>query len=285
MREGFGIEEVVVEGGRVVGVKGHATGDASQEEHATVVVGADGRRSRIAEAVRAEAYNEKPPLLSAWYAYWSELPMNGRFETYVLPRRGFAAAPTHNGLTFVVVGWPYAEHEAIRSDIEGNHQKVIQMAPSFAERFSRAKRETPFAGAALPNFFRKPFGPGWALVGDAGYNKDAITAQGISDAFRDAELCANAIDLAHRGECSFATAMEEYQRRRDECATPMYEFTCELASFKPPSVQQQQLLGAVAGNRQAEDDFARVNAGTISPAAFFAPDNVNRIMTAAGMTA
>ena len=159
------------------------------------------------------------------------------------------------------------------------------MAPSFAERFSRAKRETPFAGAALPNFFRKPFGPGWALVGDAGYTKDAITAQGISDAFRDAELCANAIDLAHRGECSFATAMEEYQRRRDECATPMYEFTCELASFKPPSVQQQQLLGAVAGNRQAEDDFARVNAGTISPAAFFAPDNVNRIMTAAGMTA
>ena len=51
----------------------------------------------------------------------------------------------------------------------------------------------------MPNYFRKPYGPGWALVGDAGYNKDFITAQGIIDAFLDAELCAAALDESLSG--------------------------------------------------------------------------------------
>ena len=71
-------------------------------------------------------------------------------------------------------------------------------------------------GAALPNFFRKPYGPGWALVGDAGYQKDPITAQGIQDAFRDAELCAGALDEALSGARPFDEAMADYQRARDD---------------------------------------------------------------------
>ena len=53
----------------------------------------------MAETVRPEQYDEKPPLLAAYYTYWSGLPMDGRFETYIRDKRGFAAAPTHDGLT------------------------------------------------------------------------------------------------------------------------------------------------------------------------------------------
>ena len=67
-----------------------------------------------------------------------------------------------------------------KKDIEGNYLKAIELAPAFAERLRGARREARFAGAAVPNYFRKPYGPGWALVGDAGYNKDFITAQGIT---------------------------------------------------------------------------------------------------------
>ena len=159
-------------------------------ERAKLVVGADGRHSLVAEAVRPEQYNERPPLLAGYYTYWSGLPMDGRFETYIRAHRGFAAAPTHDGLTLTVGGWPYAEFETNKKDVEGNFLKMFDLAPEFAERVRGAKREAPFAGAPVANFFRKPYGPGWALVGDAGYNKDPITAQGITDAFRDAELCA-----------------------------------------------------------------------------------------------
>ena len=76
---------------------------------------------------------------------------------------------------------------------------MFDQAPEFAERIRGAKREARFAGTAVKNYFRKPFGPGWALVGDAGYNKDFITAQGITDAFRDAELCASALDESLSG--------------------------------------------------------------------------------------
>ncbi|MCA1650573.1 MAG: hypothetical protein LC753_09935, partial [Acidobacteria bacterium] len=67
-----------------------------------------------------EQYNEKPPLLAPYSTYRSGLPMDGRFETYIRPHRGFAAAPTHNGLTLTVGGWPYSEFETNKKDVEGN---------------------------------------------------------------------------------------------------------------------------------------------------------------------
>jgi len=132
----------------------------------------------------------------------------------------------------------------------------------------------------VPNFFRKPYGPGWALVGDAGYNRDFITAQGISDAFRDAELCAGAVDESFSGTRPFEAAMGEYQSQRDRQVLPIYEFTCQLASLAPPPPEMQQLLAAVHGNQEAMDGFSRVIAGVTSPAEFFAPENVGRIMGA-----
>ena len=123
-------------------------------------------------------------------------------------------------------------------------------------------------GAGIENFFRKPFGPGWVLVGDAGYIKDPITAQGITDAFRDAEAVAAAIDESFTGARSFEEAMGGYQSARDEHVLPMFEFTQELASLAPPPPEMQQLLGAVAQSQESMDEFARMTAGANSPAEF-----------------
>ena len=192
-----------------------------------------------------------------------------RFETYVRPYRGFAAAPTHDGLTLTVGGWPYSEFEANKKDVEHHFLKMLELVPEFAERVRGAKREAPFAGAAVLNYFRKPFGPGWALIGDAGYNRDPITAQGISDAFRDAERCTAAIDEALGGVLPFDDAMKAYQRDRDEHVMSMFEFTCQLATLDPPSPGMQQLLASIVGKQTAMDRFVQMNAGTISPAEFF----------------
>jgi 2-polyprenyl-6-methoxyphenol hydroxylase-like FAD-dependent oxidoreductase len=280
VREGFAVQEVLIEGGRAVGIRGRSRhGDSV--ERARVIVGADGWRSLVAEAVRPERYDEKPRLLAGYYTYWSGLPMDGRFETYIRHRRGFAAVPTHHDLTMLIVGWPYGEFAENRKDIEGNYLKAVGLAPAFADRLRGARREARFAGAAVPNFFRKPYGPGWALVGDAGYNRDFITGQGIMDAFHDAELCVEALDKSFSGARPFVEAMHEYQRTRDARVKAMYEFTCQLATLEPPPPEMQQLFAAMHGNQTAMDDFARMNAGTISPAEFFAPENVKAIAAAA----
>jgi len=284
VRTGFAVEEVLFDGDRrVSGIRGRSKGGQPVVEHARVVVGADGLHSLVARTVGAEQYHEKPVLEAAYYTYWSGLPMNGRFEAYDRGDRAWAAWPTNGDLTLVIVGWPYAEFEANRTDIEGHYLKAFERAPGFQERLRAATREERFVGAAVPNFFRKPFGPGWALVGDAAYNKDYITAQGISDAFRDAELCTNALHESFSGAGTFDAAMRAYQVTRDEQVLPIYEFTCQFASFTPPTAEMQQLFGAIRGSQEAMDGFARVVAGVTSPAEFFSSDNVARIFAAAGV--
>jgi flavin-dependent dehydrogenase len=281
VREGFTVESLLVEEGRVVGIRGHAKGGRTVNEHSQVVIGADGRYSLVADAVGAEEYNEKPQLEVSYYTYWSGLEMDRRFETSIRPGRGFAAWPTNDDLTLVIAGRPYSEFEAMRKDVEGTYLETLEIAPAFAERVRAAKREERFAGTAVRGFFRKPYGPGWALVGDAGYNKDFITAQGIHDAFRDAGLCAAALDETLSGRRRYDETMDEYQARRDRQILPMYHFTNDLAALAPPPPELQQLLAAVAGNREAMDGFARVAAGVTSPAEFFSDENVGQILAAA----
>jgi 2-polyprenyl-6-methoxyphenol hydroxylase-like FAD-dependent oxidoreductase len=278
VREGFTVEEVLTEDGHVTGVRGHGGAGGTVTEHAQVVVGADGRHSLVARAVQPEQYHEQPQLLAGYYTYWSGLPMDGRFETYIRPDRGFAAWPTHDDLTLVIGGWPYAEFQANRHDIEATYLKMLELAPSFAERVAAATRAARYVGTAVPNFFRRPYGPGWALVGDAGYNKDFITAQGMHDAFRDAELCVAALDEWCSGASSFDAAMGAYQATRDTQVLPMYELTTELATLEPPPPDLQRLLGAIHGHQEAMDEFARVMAGVTSPADFFAEQNVERLL-------
>jgi 2-polyprenyl-6-methoxyphenol hydroxylase-like FAD-dependent oxidoreductase len=278
VREGFTVEDVLIADGRVTGIRGHGKDGQTVTEHARVVVGADGRHSLVARAVAAEQYHEKPQLLCGYYAYWSGLPMGGRFETFVRPERAWAAWPTNDDLTVLICGWPYAELEANRNDIEGNYLKMLDLAPAFADRVHAARRESRFVGTAVPNYFRRPYGPGWALVGDAGYNRDFITAQGIHGAFRDAELCTTALDETFVGARSFDDAMEDYRSARDQQVLPMYELTTQLATLEPPPPELQQLLAAMAGNQEAMDGFARVNAGVASPAEFFSEENAGRIM-------
>jgi 2-polyprenyl-6-methoxyphenol hydroxylase-like FAD-dependent oxidoreductase len=278
VREGFTVDGILTDGDRVVGIRGRSSHGAMVEERARVVIGADGRHSTLAAAVHPEQYHERPPILCGYYTYWSGLPMENRFETYVRAARGFAAAPTHDGLTLVIAGWPYAEFEANKGDVEGHYLRVFDQVPSFAARLRSARREARIAGAAVPNYFRKPYGPGWALVGDAGYNKDPITAQGIADAFHDAERCTAALHDALTGARAFDASMAEYQRERDEHALPMYDFTCQVASLEPPPPEVEAVFRATTRSQAAMDAFARMNAGVISPAEFFSPENVGRIL-------
>jgi 2-polyprenyl-6-methoxyphenol hydroxylase-like FAD-dependent oxidoreductase len=95
-----------------------------------------------------------------------------------------------------------------------------------------------------PNYLRTAYGPGWALVGDAGYHRDAVTGHGISDAYRDAELLAVALDRILRGESDEGTALAEYQCQRDNALRDIFELTCALAAYPavPKFVDLQKQL-------------------------------------------
>jgi 2-polyprenyl-6-methoxyphenol hydroxylase-like FAD-dependent oxidoreductase len=280
LREGFVVDELLTSDAGVAGIRGHEKGGTPITERAPVVIGADGRHSLVAKTVGPEQYDERPSHLAMYYAYWSDLPVGG-FDTTVRAehRRGWAAVSTHDGLTVLPFAWPVEEFQANRGDIEANFLAAVALAPAFAERVHAARRESKFVGSAeLPGYLRMPFGPGWALVGDAGYHKNPITAMGINDAFRDAQLLTDALDDALSGRRSYDEAMGGYQEARDRAVLPVYEFTDDFAQLRPPPPELQQLLGAMAGNQEAMDGFVSVQASTLPAPSFFAPENLASIM-------
>jgi 2-polyprenyl-6-methoxyphenol hydroxylase-like FAD-dependent oxidoreductase len=279
LREGFSVTELIRDGDRVTGVHGHARGGLEVAEHARVVIGADGLRSRVAAQVKAPRYREGPVLANGYYAYWSGVPATGALWM-LRPGRGFFMVPTNDGLTLVLAAWPQAEAAQMKQDLQGNYLREVSAA--FGGRLNGGRQETRVTGEGVPSGFRTPYGPGWTLVGDAGYAKDPVTAQGITDAFLDAELCADALDAVWRGDRGYDEALGEYQRHRDERVLPMYEFTGRLADpAAPPAPEMQHLLGAIADNRKAMDEFASMFAGALPVPEFFNPAHIASLTDAA----
>jgi 2-polyprenyl-6-methoxyphenol hydroxylase-like FAD-dependent oxidoreductase len=281
VRERFTVDDLVMDGGRVAGIRGHAAGGTTVTEEARIVVGADGLHSTVARGVDAPAYDVRPVFTCAYYSYWRDVPLQGAV-LYPRPDRMVLAGPTNDGQTLVIVYWPAAAFHEVRSDIEGHFMAAVDLIPDLAARVRAGTRAERFRGTAdLPNFYRKPYGPGWALVGDAGYHKDPITAQGISDAFRDAELLAGAIDDGFSGRKPLEVALAGYEQRRNDVTRPIYEMTCQFASLQPPPPEMQHLLGALVGNQEQTDRFLGTVVGTVPIPEFFAPENIGRIMAGA----
>jgi 2-polyprenyl-6-methoxyphenol hydroxylase-like FAD-dependent oxidoreductase len=281
VREGFSVDEIVTEDGVVVGVRGRPAGGGPVTERGTVVIGADGRNSVVARAVRPEQYHEKPAVSPAFYSYWSGAGSAG-FEIYVRERCGMAAFPTHDDLTLVLVGLPEPDFDVARDDVEGTFLRTLDRAPELGARVRSGTRVERFRAASdLAGYFRTPYGPGWALVGDAGYHLHPVTAQGITDAFTDAERLVDALDATFAGRRTYDDAMAAYHVARDERVMPMYEMSFGFAQLdQPPPPETQQLLAAVAADRRATDDFVSVQAGTLPIPVFFDPGNVARILGA-----
>lgn len=281
LREGFVVEDVVWEQDVVVGIRGHGKGGASVEERARVVIGADGMHSVIARKVQPQEYNTRPPLGCGYYAYFSGVPMDGA-EVHFLEESINFGFPTNDGQTCVAVEWPNSQFAAVRQDYEGAFFRALQRTPDFAARVAQGRRETRFTGIGnIPNFFRTPYGSGWALVGDAGYHKDPVTGQGIMDAFLDAELLAEALHDGWSGYRPLSEALAGYERRRNERAFPLYELTIQQASFQPPPAEQLMLLRALQGNQEDTDRFLGLASGVTPVQEFMSPENLGRIVARA----
>ena len=278
VRTGCSVEEVLMDDEQAVGVRCRSANGVRVDEKARIVIGADGRNSVVAQVVGAEKYNVKPNLACWYYAYWSGAASDG-IEFYMRPERAIGSIPTNDGLVCIAVAAPFRDYEKCRSDVEASYMSSLELTPAILERTKKGKRETRFFGLGeVPNFFRKPFGPGWALVGDAGYHKDPIGAQGISDAFRDAEILAEAIYDGFSEKRALSHALAEYEQKRNDEVAAMYDFNCQLASLDPPPPEMQQMFGALRGNQVQTDRFFGVLSGTVPIPEFFSPDNMRSIM-------
>jgi len=241
--------------GRVTGV---VLEDESARVHhvaSRVVVGADGLRSTVARLVEAPAYRVGRHATATIYGHWSGLEVGG-YEWYFVPGLSGGAIPTNDGQVCVSLSVPDREftrlfaHQQDRAFVE----LLSQVAPGLA---GQIRREGPVGLHGFPGhrgFFRRSQGPGWALVGDAGYFKDPLTAHGITDALRDAELVATAI------EDGSDAALADYQEQRDAASLEVFENTDAIASFDWDLAEVRSLHEALARSMAREVKLLLVGA-------------------------
>jgi menaquinone-9 beta-reductase len=212
--------------GRVSGVTGRA-GAARLEVGADLVVGADGRRSAVARHAGAGAAHVAPASSGLIYRYFRGVAADG-YHWYFTPGSAAGVIPTNDGLACVFAA---TSAEGMRCELDagaeaGLRRVLARAAPGLADRLEHDAAAGParvFPG--LPGYLRDAAGPGWALVGDAGYFKDPITAHGITDALRDAEILARVVTSWGPG------AVARYQAERDELSLRLFRVTGRIAAF------------------------------------------------------
>lgn len=279
VREGFSVREVLTEDGRVVGVRGRSASGITVTERARIVIGADGLRSIVAQTVGAPEYHVVPPKAFGYYTYWDDVELRG-LEFYTRPGATVIAFPTHDDQAAVFVERPERDFADFKSDVRAQYLKTVnEIAPDLGARIEAGSLGHRFMGAGnRPNFFRRPYGPGWALVGDAGAHKDPITAQGITDAFRDAELLARAIDAGFSGRMPLESALRSYEYRREEALKPLYDFIVDHAAMDEFDPGFQDVLAAMRNDQDAVNRFFGVIQNTVPWAEFFSPQNLSGLM-------
>lgn len=242
--------------GRVAGVTGVSADGRPFTVSARWVVGADGVRSTVAALVQPGVQRSVPPLSASHYAYWSGLEGH-RYEFAFGRDTGAGAIPTDAGLTCVYASCPTAQVRDLRGDLEGGFRRILTAAaPELAERVAGGRRETGYRGVrGLPSYLRTPWGPGWLLVGDAGYHRDPFSAHGMTDAFRDAELAARAILDAAGGTSSESVAMARFHLLRDDFAEPVFDATARIASYAWDTDELLDILAMMGDEGEREAYF------------------------------
>lgn len=222
--------------GTIVGVRGTVRDtDVEFVARGRMTIGADGRHSTVAREVGAAEYDVVPPLMATYYRYYRGVrPLaEATLEAFRDADGGFCYLfPCDAGLWTLAVSFPQAEFDHVRRDHEAALATEIAKKDGLMERLAGAEVTAPWRGAGdLRNFFRVPHGPGWALVGDAGYHRDPITGRGIADALRGAELLSAALTGVWRGRTTYDVALAAYGQARDAFVRPLYDFTVE----RPPT--------------------------------------------------
>jgi flavin-dependent dehydrogenase len=241
IRYGISVTDLSRDGdGRVTGIVGHDVDGGAVAFAADIVVGADGVRSTVARRADAPIIRSGTGATGVVYGYWSGLETDG-YEWIYTPGAVAGVIPTNDGQTCIFAGGKPARIGP--GGIEVLRELVERASPALASRLAvttapRAVRR--FAGP--PGFLRRCWGPGWALVGDAGYWKDPISVHGITDALRDAELLARAIIATDGGGQERADALAEYQATRDRLSVDLFDTVDSIARHDWTEDEVSELL-------------------------------------------
>ena len=207
------VRELLWESERVVGVT--IDGPLGEERvHAGLVVGADGRNSFVARQVNApyEVYDKACRALYYVYVYGWTNPIGGVPDGAEFAQEGDQISyvfPSDQGYTCLASSINLETFAWFKKSPAERFWEVFASHKPFTQRNAGLRRTgVELSGAGpTPNYLRKPYGPGWVLVGDAGYHQDPWSGHGIDNASDHAAFLAGRLIDWHRSRMSEAEAL------------------------------------------------------------------------------
>ncbi len=279
-RAGCTVQGVITEDERVCGVRFSDSNGLVFEERASIVIGADAINSVVARSVAAAPIHEHPRVQGMLWSYFSDLPV-GDTEFYSRPARMLFAWYTSEGQTLAGICVRHDEYPEIAQNADtAMYAELDSLAPDFGERVRAAKRETQWMAGVTGGICRKASGPGWALVGDAGLTMDPITGWGITNSFRDAELLSDLVHEGFSGPDPLDDVVGRFEEVRNASSLPLYHFSHDMGKLEPPPQPMIDLFSSLPGNQDDINAYFGVFAQTVPVTDFFAPENVQRIISA-----
>ncbi|APA99370.1 NAD(P)/FAD-dependent oxidoreductase [Nocardia seriolae] len=272
---GFAVTGLLRDGDRVVGIRGREGGGIEREFRATLVVGADGSGSTVAKEVGAQVYEGSPAACFVYYSYYEGIDWGMQHRTG-FGEQQFAAWPTNDELYLVAVMRKRDRFREFRNDPDAGVQEIVdQVDPEIGARLrDSGNRVEPFRPMLYPdNYRRQSFGPGWALVGDAGYHKDPFTGWGITDSFEYAQLLADLAGERLSGGRPFEETLPEYQRERDAQSASTYELTTSISELTLTPYYDSVFRAASMSPDYSKKFFGLI-AGLYSPEKFFGEEEL-----------
>ena len=245
--------------GRVAGVRLKTSAGRLETVTADLVIGADGRRSTVARLVEAPVMAESRHASAAVYGHFDGLENDG-YRWFWEPGAAGGVIPTHGGQSCVFLLLPDARAADLRhrspADLIAAAQALVPALGEDLHAASSTHGLVSFGGQV--GRLRQASGPGWALVGDAGYFKDPISAHGISDALRDAEILAQAY-LGGR--------LPDYGALRDSLSREFFEVTDRMASLAWTLDELKSIHMQLNAAMQLEQDWIAGQPAVIAAAA------------------
>lgn len=260
--------------GRVRGVRATGPDGRAHDLFADIVIGADGRNSAVAREVRAPVTWQGTAAGTYFYAHVCGIDAVG-YHWLFGEGTSAGVVPTNDGTATVFVGASADRFDELRRDPAASFDTILRgLSPDIAAWIATGHRAGPVRGfPGCPGRLRRPWGPGWALVGDAGSFKDPISSHGITDALKDAELLADALDGAARGHQSIEAALSTYEATRDAFTLPLVRAVEPVATYGLP-------VGRLREHHLAQSDAMQDEASAFR-AMVAGPSPVNHALVAA----
>ncbi|MDR0360830.1 MAG: NAD(P)/FAD-dependent oxidoreductase [bacterium] len=272
-------ENLIVEDGRVAGAVLQRVHGDRRSVRAEVVVGADGRQSRVAQWVGAEKYLEVPALRPGYYGYFQgvePLPEPAVEMWFGGDRIGFLF-PMRRDEDCLALEVQPEEFESFRRNPQEAFEERFRALPGMERRTRGATLGGRILGTrGIDNFFRKPYGPGWALTGDAGYLKDPSTGTGLGDALAQSQMLAGSLHAWFAG-ADWDQTMSAFQQRRDAAMLPGYQATLAHTRMRDQGPEDVAWIKAVMCNPGLVRAFGHAMPGLLQHAF---PDGAKAQVTA-----